>query len=150
MTGSVNKVLLLGNVGGDPDIRTTQSGTQIASFSLATNESWTDKRSGERQERTEWHRIVVFEHLVSIVEQYVHKGDELYLEGTLKTRKWQTQDGSDRYTTEIHLQRFGGEIILLGSPNGNGQNGRTGNGGTGNSPSGGYQGNPDLAEEVPF
>lgn len=88
MAGSVNKVLLIGNVGGDPEIRTTQSGTQIASFSLATNESWTDKRSGERMERVEWHRIVVFnEHLVGVIEQYVHKGDKLYLEGMLKTRK---------------------------------------------------------------
>jgi single-strand DNA-binding protein len=119
MAGSVNKVTLLGNVGSDPDIRVGQSGRKIASFSVATNDSWTDKASGEKKERTEWHRVVVFnEHLAKVVEDYVQKGDKIYLEGSNRTRKWQAQDGTDRYTTEIHIQAFGGELVLLGRPNG--------------------------------
>ena len=121
MAASLNRVTLIGNLGQDPDIRTTQSGSKIAVFSLATNENWTDRRSGERVERTEWHRIVVFnENLSEIVEQYVRKGDKVYVEGALHTREWTDNDGVKRYTTEITLGAFDGRIVLLGSPRGNG------------------------------
>ena len=120
MAGSMNRAMLIGNVGQDPDIRTTQSGAKIAAFSLATNESWTDKRSGERVERTEWHRIVVFnEPLAELVEKFVGKGDKLYVEGTLRTREWEDSEGVQRYTTEITLGTFDGRVVLLGSRNGN-------------------------------
>jgi len=122
MAGSMNRAMLIGNVGQDPDIRATQSGAKIAAFSLATNESWTDKRSGERVERTEWHRIVVFsEPLADLVEKFVGKGDKLYVEGTLRTREWEDSEGVRRYTTEIVLGAFDGRIVLLGSRNGNGR-----------------------------
>ncbi len=128
MAGSMNRAMLIGNVGQDPDIRTTQSGSKLAAFSLATNESWTDKRSGERVERTEWHRIVVFnESLAELVEKFVTKGDKLYLEGTLRTREWEDSEGVRRYTTEITLGAFDGRIVLLGSRNGNGRVSAAGN-----------------------
>ena len=121
MAGSLNRVTLIGNLGQDPDLRTTQSGSKIATFSLATNEYWTDRRSGERVERTEWHRVVVFnENLTEIVEQYVRKGDKVYVEGALRTREWTDNDGVKRYTTEITLGTFDSRIVLLGSPRGNG------------------------------
>lgn len=121
MAGSMNRTMLIGNVGQDPDIRATQSGGKVAAFSLATNESWTDKRSGERVERTEWHRIVVFnEALAELVEKFVSKGDKLYVEGTLRTREWEDSEGIRRYTTEITLGAFDGRIVLLGSRNGRG------------------------------
>ena len=113
---SINKVILIGNVGKDPDIRSTQSGSKIANLSLATSESWKDKQTGERQERTEWHRVVVFgEGLVRVIENYVKKGSKLYVEGQLQTRKWQDQSGNDRYSTEVVLQGYGGTITLLDS-----------------------------------
>ena len=113
---SINKVILIGNVGKDPDIRSTQSGSKIANLSLATSESWKDKQTGERQERTEWHRVVVFgEGLVRVIENYVKKGSKLYVEGQLQTRKWQDQSGNDRYSTEVVLQAYGGTITLLDS-----------------------------------
>lgn len=122
MAGSMNRAMLIGNVGQDPDIRATQSGGKVAAFSVATNESWTDKRSGERVERTEWHRIVVFnEALAELVEKFVAKGDKLYVEGTLRTREWEDSEGIRRYTTEITLGAFDGRIVLLGSRNGNGR-----------------------------
>ncbi|MGH7191148.1 MAG: single-stranded DNA-binding protein [Acetobacteraceae bacterium] len=124
----MNRAMLIGNVGQDPDIRTTQSGSKIAAFSLATNESWTDKRSGERVERTEWHRIVVFnEALAELVEKFVSKGDKLYAEGTLRTREWEDSEGIRRYTTEIALGAFDGRIVLLGSRNGNSRATASGN-----------------------
>jgi len=111
---SVNKVILLGNVGRDPEIRTMKNGDGIANLSIATSESWTDKRSGERQERTEWHRVVVFNpHLVSVIEKYVTKGTRLYVEGQVQTRKWSGQDGVERISTEVVLQRFGGVLLIL-------------------------------------
>ena len=120
MASSMNRAMLIGNVGQDPDIRATQSGGKIAAFSLATNESWTDKRSGERVERTEWHRIVVFnEALADLVEKFVGKGDKLYVEGTLRTRDWEDSEGIRRYTTEITLGAFDGRIVLLGNRSGN-------------------------------
>ena len=155
MGQSLNCVTLIGNAGGDPEIRTTQGGMKVASFALATNESWNDRRSGEKIERTEWHRIVVFnEVLVALVEKYVAKGDKLFLQGMLKTRKWQDQSGADRYNTEIVLGAFDSRIILLGSANANGRNGGSDRGrpssdaqaGDGYLPRGG----PDLDDEIPF
>ena len=114
MAGSVNKVILVGNLGKDPDVRRLNSGDQVVSFSLATSENWRDKTSGERKEKTEWHNVVIFnENLGKVVEQYCKKGSKVYVEGQLQTRKWQDKDGHDRYTTEIVLQRFRGELTLL-------------------------------------
>ncbi len=114
MAGSVNKVILIGNVGRDPEVRTTQDGRKCANFTLATSESWTDKRSGERIERTEWHRVVIWnEHLVEVAEKYVRKGAKFYVEGQLVTRKWTGQDGAERYTTEVTLPAYRGELTML-------------------------------------
>ena len=124
MAGSVNKVILIGNVGADPEIRRTQSGAAIANLRIATSESWRDKNSGERKEKTEWHTVVVFnEGLTKIVEQYVKKGSKLYLEGSLQTRKWQDQSGNDRYSTEVVLQAFNGTLTLLDGPKGEDRSG---------------------------
>lgn len=120
MAGSVNKVILIGHLGADPEIRRTQDGRPIASFRLATSESWRDKVTGERKERTEWHSITVFsEGLAKVVEQYLKKGSPVYVEGQLQTRKWQDQAGQDRYSTEVVLQGFHANLTLLGSPSGN-------------------------------
>jgi single-strand DNA-binding protein len=114
MAGSVNKVILVGNLGRDPEIRSTQDGTRIANLNLATSESWRDRVSGERKERTEWHRVVIFnERLVEIAEKYLRKGSKIYVEGALQTRKWTDQQGQERYSTEIVLQRFRGELTML-------------------------------------
>jgi single-strand DNA-binding protein len=114
MAGSLNRVTLIGNVGKDPEIRRTQDGRPIANLSLATSESWTDKASGEKREKTEWHTIVIFnENLCKIVEQYVKKGSKLYVDGKLATRKWQDKSGADRYSTEVVLQGFDARVILL-------------------------------------
>lgn len=116
MAGSINKVILVGNLGKDPEMRTAQDGSKIASFSVATSEVWKDKVSGEKKDKTEWHRIVVFNpNLCDICEKYLHKGSKVYLEGQLQTRKWQDQSGNDRYTTEVILGRFRGELALLDS-----------------------------------
>jgi single-strand DNA-binding protein len=121
MAGSVNKVILIGNLGRDPEIRSTQDGTRIANFSLATSETWRDKASGERKERTEWHNVVIFnENLGKVVEQYCKKGTKVYLEGQLQTRKWTDQSGAEKYTTEVVLQRFRGELQLLDARSGEG------------------------------
>lgn len=115
MSGSLNKVILIGHLGRDPEIRTTQDGTKVANLSIATSEHWKDKNSGERREKTEWHRVVVFdERLVGVVEKYLKKGSLLYLEGALQTRKWTDQSGTEKYTTEIVLQKYRGEITMLG------------------------------------
>lgn len=114
MAGAVNKVILVGNVGKEPEIRALNNGNKVANFSVATSESWTDKRSGERKEKTEWHNVVVFnEGTVKFIEEYVSKGDKLYVEGQLQTRKWQDQSGNDRYSTEIVVQAFNGSVQLL-------------------------------------
>ena len=111
MAGSVNKVILIGNLGKDPEVRRLNSGDQVVSFSVATSETWRDKTSGERKERTEWHNIVIFnENLGKVAEQYCKKGTKVYIEGQLQTRKWQDQSGADKYTTEVVLQRFRGEL----------------------------------------
>ncbi|MDP9196115.1 MAG: single-stranded DNA-binding protein [Pseudomonadota bacterium] len=115
---SVNKVILVGNVGKDPEIRTMQNGGKVASFSLATSERYTSKATGEVKDSTQWHNVVVFnEHLIPIVERYVRKGSKLYAEGALETRKWADQSGNDRYTTEVVLKAFKGQILLLDSRN---------------------------------
>src|SRR6185312_9643722 len=124
MAGSVNKVILVGNLGRDPEIRSTQDGTRIANLSVATSKSWRDKASGERKERTEWHRVVIFnDKLVEIVEKYVKKGAKLYIEGALQTRKWTDNSGQERYSTEVVLQNFRGELTMLDSRGGGGGGG---------------------------
>jgi single-strand DNA-binding protein len=117
VAGSVNKVIIVGNLGKDPEIRSTQNGSRIASFSVATSESWRDKSSGERKERTEWHRVVIYnENLVKVCEDYLVKGAKVYVEGSLQTRKWTDNQGQERYSTEIVLQKFGGTLTILSSP----------------------------------
>ena len=117
MAGSVNKVILIGNVGKDPEIRRTQDGKAIANLSIATSESWRDKATGERKEKTEWHRVVIFnEGLCKVAEQYLKKGAKVYIEGQLQTRKWQDQSGADKYSTEVVLQGFGGSLTMLDTP----------------------------------
>lgn len=148
MAGSVNKCILVGNLGRDPEIRFTQSGQKIANFSLATSETWKDKSSGERKEKTEWHRCVVFdERLADIVEKYVKKGSKVYLEGSLQTRKWTGNDGVEKYTTEVVLQRFSGVLTMLDSP-------KSDEGNDAPSWDGPVEGdsNPggDLDDEIPF
>jgi single-strand DNA-binding protein len=134
MAGSVNKVILIGNLGRDPEIRSTQDGLRICTLSVATSESWRDKASGERKERTEWHRVVIFnDKLVEIVEKYLKKGAKIYLEGALQTRKWTDNSGQERYTTEVVLQRYRGELTML--------DGRSGGGG-----GGGYAESPPAEE----
>ena len=121
MAGSVNKVILLGNLGQDPDIRTMQNGKKVCTFSLATSDSWKDKETGEKKEKTEWHRVVVFnEGLIGVVESYIKKGTKLYLEGALQTRKWTDDKGVEKYTTEIVIQGYGGRIDIV-SAKGNNQ-----------------------------
>lgn len=126
MAGSVNKVILIGNVGADPEIRRTQDGRPIANLRIATSETWRDRNSGERKEKTEWHTVVVFnEGLCKVIEQYVKKGAKLYIEGALQTRKWQDQQGQDRYSTEVVLQGFGSTLTML---DGRGDGGGAGSG----------------------
>lgn len=116
MAGSVNRVILVGNLGADPDIRTLQNGGKVANFSVATSENWRDKHTGERRERTEWHRVVIWnEGLVGLAEQYLSKGSKVYIEGQLQTRKWQDQSGQDRYATEVVLQGFNATMTMLDS-----------------------------------
>ena len=137
MAGSVNKVILLGNLGRDPEIRNTQDGAKIVNLSVATSERWKDRMSGEPRERTEWHRVVIFnENLARIAEQYLRKGSSVYLEGQLQTRKWTDQQGVEKYTTEVVLGRFRGELTLL---SGRSESAGAG-GGYGDSMGGGYGG----------
>lgn len=116
MAGSVNKVILVGNLGKDPEVRNTKDGTRIANLTLATSETWNDKASGERKEKTEWHRVSIFnDRIVDVVEKYVKKGSKIYVEGSLQTRKWTDQSGVEKYTTEINIGRFNGVLTLLDS-----------------------------------
>ena len=156
MAGSINKVILVGNLGRDPEVRQTQDGSPIVQLSVATSESWRDKTSGERRERTEWHRVVIFnEKLGDVAQRYLRKGSKVYLEGQLQTRKWTDKDGHERYTTEVVLQRYRGELTMLGS--------RADSGGMGDQSHGGqdYDSGPsrgsaapassaDLDDEIPF
>jgi single-strand DNA-binding protein len=174
MAGSVNKVILVGNLGRDPELRSTQDGVRIANLNLATSESWRDRVSGERKERTEWHRVVIFnERLVELAEKYLRKGSKIYVEGALQTRKWTDNAGVEKYSTEIVLQRFRGELTMLDGAGGgrSGGGASTGGGdydegfsggypepprgtGTGGSggPGGGRSRSPssDLDDEIPF
>lgn len=157
----LNKATLIGNVGKDPEIRTTQNGNKIASLTLATSETWKDKHSGERQEKTEWHRVVCFnDGITGVIEKYVHKGSKLYIEGKIKTRKWQDQSGAEKYSTEIVLEMFDAKLVLLtprgegGSPGGSSGGGYGGQDNTGHgyggAPSGSGGGSSDLDDEIPF
>ncbi|MBI11052.1 MAG: single-stranded DNA-binding protein [Rhodospirillaceae bacterium] len=152
MAGSINKVILVGNLGRDPEIRTTQSGMKVANLRVATSERWKDRNSGEMQERTEWHSVAIFnEHLVSVAERFLHKGSKVYLEGQLQTRKWTDQQGQDRYSTEVVMNRFRGELQMLDSRGeGGGGSGGGSFGGGGND--GGFSGGAgdDLDDEIPF
>lgn len=146
MAGSVNKVILVGNLGKDPEVRNSQSGMKIVSFSLATSDTWNDRQSGERRERTEWHRVVIFnERLADVAERFLRKGRKVYLEGALQTRKWTDQSGQERYTTEVIVERFRGELVLLDGRNGGdseegGNSSYGGGGGNSGGSSGGYGG----------
>jgi single-strand DNA-binding protein len=141
MAGSVNKVTLVGNLGKDPEIRNTQSGMKIVNLRIATSESWNDKASGERQERTEWHSVVIMnDRLADVAERFLRKGSKVYLEGKLQTRKWTDQSGQDRYTTEVMLGRIGAELVLLD---------RMGEGGAAAAASGGDRGFGGRAAERP-
>lgn len=118
MAGSINKVILVGNLGRDPEIRTTQDGREIANLVLATSDSWKDKNTGEKREKTEWHRIVIFnEGLINVTKNYLHKGSKIYIEGSLQTRKWVDNSGAEKYTTEIVIQGFNGNLTILSSNN---------------------------------
>lgn len=137
MAGSVNKVILVGNLGRDPEIRTTQDGKEIANITLATSESWKDRNTGERREKTEWHRIVVFnDGLIGVIKNYLHKGSKIYVEGALQTRKWTDQSGVEKYSTEVVLQGFGSALTMLDA-RGGGSNAAQGAGSE--SHGGGYQ-----------
>jgi single-strand DNA-binding protein len=149
MAGSVNKVILIGNLGADPEIRRTQDGRPIANLRVATSESWRDKNTGERKEKTEWHRVVVFnEGLCKIIEQYLKKGSKIYLEGALQTRKWQDKDGQDRYSTEVVLQGFNSQLTMLDTRGGGGGAGADSGDDFGASgPSGGPSGGSSAPRE---
>lgn len=145
MAGSVNKVILIGNVGADPEIRRTQDGRPIANLRIATSEQWRDKNSGERREKTEWHTVVVFnEGLCKVVEQYVKKGAKLYIEGALQTRKWQDQSGAERYSTEIVLQGFNSTLTML---DGRGEGGGRVQGGYDDNADSGYGGSDNRSSQ---
>jgi single-strand DNA-binding protein len=165
MAGSVNKVILVGNLGKDPEIRTLQSGTKVANLSIATSENWNDRQTGERKERTEWHRVVIFnDRLADVAERFLRKGRKVYLEGAMETRKYTDQSGQEKYTTEVVLRNFRGELVLLDSAGGEGSS--TGEGGgyrerapaRANVSAGAPRGGPsweapkggDLDDEIPF
>ena len=170
MAGSVNKVILIGNLGADPEVKSFQNGGRIANLRIATSENWKDKNTGERKERTEWHTVVLqSDGLVGVAERYLRKGSKVYIEGSLRTRKWQDQNGNDRYSTEVSVGGIGGVMTMLdGAPGGGGGGGQRGGGGdwdqgggsTGGGPTGGggrNQGGPpaggygdDLDDDIPF
>ena len=150
MAGSVNKVILVGNLGRDPEIRTLQSGSKVVNLSVATSETWNDRASGERKERTEWHRVVIFnERLADVAEKYLRKGSKVYVEGALQTRKWTDQGGQEKYTTEVVLGTFRGELTMLdGRSGGGGEGGFEGGGGGygGGRAGGGARGSSDRSD----
>lgn len=175
MAGSVNKVILIGNLGRDPEVRSFQNGGKVCNLRIATSENWKDKNTGERKEKTEWHTVAIFqEGLVRIAEQYLKKGSKVYIEGALQTRKWQDQSGADKYSTEVVLQGFGGVLTMLdgrgdnagggggyggGDSGGGGYDSGSGGGATGGNYGGGSQGGgshgggggrSDLDDEIPF
>lgn len=172
MAGSVNKVILIGNLGRDPEVRSFQNGGKVCNLRIATSETWKDRNTGERREKTEWHSVAIFqEGLVRIAEQYLKKGSKVYIEGQLQTRKWQDQSGADRYSTEVVLQGFNGTLTMLDGPAGGGSGGGGGgydsgpsdpggygggydsgpsSSGGGNTGGGGGQSSRDLDDEIPF
>ena len=161
MAGSVNKVILIGNLGRDPEIRTFQNGGRVANLSVATSESWKDRATGERKEKTEWHRVVIFnDKLVEVVEKYLRKGAKVYLEGQLETRKWTDQSGAEKYTTEVVLRPFRGELTMLDGRGGGGDTGTGGGPGdegggsappsSGRAGGGGRQKSDPLDDDIPF
>ncbi|MCV6824300.1 MULTISPECIES: single-stranded DNA-binding protein [Halocynthiibacter] len=166
MAGSVNKVILIGNLGADPEIRSFQNGGKVANLRIATSETWKDRNTGERREKTEWHTVAIFsEGLVRVAEQYLRKGSKVYIEGQLQTRKWQDQSGNDRYSTEVVLQGFGSTLTMLDGRNDGGSGGGGGysggssggySGGGGNDYGGGSQGGApsggggNIDDEIPF
>lgn len=150
MAGSVNKVILVGNLGRDPEVRTFQNGGKVCNLTIATSERWRDKNTGENREKTEWHRVAIFqEGLVRVAEQYLKKGSQVYIEGKLQTRKWQDQSGADRYSTEVVLQGFDGTLTMLG---GRSDGGGSGGGGYDSGPSSGFDSGPvgNMDDEIPF
>jgi single-strand DNA-binding protein len=173
MAGSVNKVILVGNLGADPEVKSFQNGGRIANLRIATSEDWKDRQTGEKKERTEWHQVVLqSDGLVTVAERYLRKGQKVYIEGQLRTRKWQDQSGNDRYTTEISVAGFDGKLVMLDRPgggegggqsggnwgggapsSGGGQSGGNWQSGGGSSSGGGFGGNDfgdDLDDDVPF
>jgi len=167
MAGSVNKVILVGNLGADPEIRSLGSGDRVANLRIATSESWRDRTSGERKEKTEWHRVVIFnDNLVKVAEQYLRKGSTVYIEGAIQTRKWTDNTGAEKYSTEIVLQKFRGELTMLGgrgdgagASSGGGDDGYSSGGGGGGYGGGAPRSQPsgpresfsaDLDDEIPF
>ncbi len=154
MAGSVNKVILIGNLGRDPEVRRMPSGEPIVNLSVATSDTWRDKATGERKERTEWHRVVIFnENLAKVAEQYLRKGSKVYLEGQLATRKWTDKDGQEKYTTEVVLNRFRGELVMLeGRGEGSGMSGGTAGGGrvSGASDAPATFDRSEMDDEIPF
>ena len=173
MAGSINKVILVGNLGADPEVRTFQNGGKVCNLRIATSETWKDKNTGEKREKTEWHTVAIFqEGLVRVAEQYLRKGSKVYIEGALQTRKWQDQSGNDRYSTEVVLQGFGGTLVMLdgrsgggsgGGDYGGGQQGGYGGGSSGGDFGGGGQqgggqqgggqqggGGGNIDDEIPF
>jgi single-strand DNA-binding protein len=157
MAGSVNKVILIGNLGADPEVRNTQDGRPIVNLRVATSENWRDKSTGERREKTEWHRVVIFnEGLCRIAEQYLKKGSKVYLEGQLQTRKWQDQSGQDRYSTEVVLQGFNSQLTMLDGRQGGGEGRDSGGSSSGNdfgrssALGGGRSFDKELDDEIPF
>ena len=163
MAGSVNKVILVGNLGADPEIRSLGSGDRVANLRIATSETWRDRNSGERKEKTEWHRVVIFnDNLVKVAEQYLRKGSTVYIEGAIQTRKWTDNTGVEKYSTEIVLQKFRGELTMLdGRSGGGGEGGGYGESGDFGGGGGGYSGGgsgggrsggggSDLDDEIPF
>src|SRR5882757_1909237 len=150
MAGSVNKVILVGNLGKDPEVRRMTSGDPVVNLSIATSESWRDKASGEKKEKTEWHRVVIFnKNLADVAEKYLKKGAKVYVEGQLQTRKWTDKDGAEKYSTEVVLQNFRGELTMLDSRNGGGEGGYAGGAkGAGEAPAS-FQ-RDEMDDEIPF
>ena len=151
MAGYLNKAQVIGNLGRDPEVRTMPSGAKVVNLSIATTETWTDKRSGERREQTEWHRVVIFsDGLANVVETYLRKGSKIYVEGSLKSRKWSDQHNEDRYTTEIVLQPFNGKLIMLDGTNGRNDTAGSASGPTTNGSAPDASGGANSDDEIPF
>jgi len=157
MAGSVNKVILIGNLGRDPEVRSMSNGGKVVNLNIATSESWNDRQSGQRQERTEWHRVVIFnENLAQVAEKYLRKGSKVYVEGSLQTRKWTDQSGTEKYTTEIVLGRFRGELTMLDGARDRGDSAGSGDGFSSPAPrqggGGGWDAPPSssLDDDIPF